>query len=59
MVGSNDKQNVWSDFTPGQGRQHSSFEDKNLILTELGIFGWLRFTKAFDQELEADCHKDE
>lgn len=59
MAGANDKQNVWSDFTPGQGRQHSSFEDKNLILPELGIFGWLRFTKAFDQALEADCHKDE
>lgn len=54
-----DKQDVWRNFTPEQGRQHYSFEDKKLILPELDILGWLHFTKAFDQALEADCHNDE
>tara|TARA_B100001248_G_scaffold247698_1_gene219383 strand:+ start:163 stop:369 length:207 start_codon:yes stop_codon:yes gene_type:complete len=53
------KQGVWKNFTPEPRRQHSSFESKNLLLLELGILGWLRFTKAFDQALEADSHEDE
>ena len=54
-----EKQDVWKNFTPEPGRQHNSFESKNLLLGELGILGWLRFTKAFDQALEADSHQNE
>ena len=54
-----DKQDVWKNFTPEPGRLHNSFEYKKLLLPELGILGWLRFTKAFGQALEADSHEDE
>ena len=54
-----EKQDVWKDFTPEPGRRHNTFESEQLLLPELGILGWLRFTKAFGEALEEDSHRDE
>ena len=55
----NIKHDVWSDFTPEPGRQHITFEKNRLMLSELDILGWLHFSRAFDQALEADAHPGE
>ena len=55
-----DKQkDVWADFAPERGRHHLSYEGEEALLPELGILGWLHFTRAFDHALEPDAHPDE
>jgi AraC-like DNA-binding protein len=53
------QEGVWRDFAPERGRHHLSFEGEQGLLPELGIIGWLRFTRAFDHALEPDAHPDE
>ena len=53
------RQDVSKNLIPKPGWQHISLKYKKLILPELGILGWLHFTKAFDQALDADCDKGE
>jgi AraC-like DNA-binding protein len=50
---------AWADFAPERGRYHLSFEGERALLPELGILGWLRFTRAFDHALEPDAHPEE
>ena len=56
---SGNKSDVWRDFRPEPGRQHITFEKSSLLLPELDILGWLHFSRAFDQALEADAHPGE
>ena len=32
---------AWEDFSPEPGRQHVTFEDKDRLLPELSILGWV------------------
>jgi AraC-like DNA-binding protein len=54
-----DEDDVWNSFSPGPGRHHECYEEDELLLEELSIFGWLRFYKAFDHALVADKHSGE
>lgn len=56
---SNDAPDVWEAFSTGPGRQHETFEGDSRLLPELGILGWLRFHKAFEQALDPDRHPGE
>ncbi len=53
------KEDVWKNFKPESGRQHVSFEGERALLPELRILGWLKFSRAFGQALEADIHPQE
>ena len=50
---------VWEAFSTGPGRQHETYEGRSRLLRELGILGWLRFHKAFEQALDPDRHPGE
>ncbi len=50
---------AWTDFTEEPGRHHETYEGDTCLLPELGIVGWLRFSKAFGHALEPDAHEGE
>ena len=50
---------AWTDFAEEPGRHHETYEGDTCLLPELGIVGWLRFSKAFGHALEPDAHEGE
>lgn len=49
---------AWKNFRPSSTRQHSSFEEGDLLLPELDILGWIRFSEAMADALHPGRHRD-